>query len=314
MSEELPSEGQVDESPPQPPPEPPTVLLRATRNPRRIDGWGLVLLAQGMHPLLRWVDGVFELRVQPEEAAFAQAELQAAEREEAEARRALQVDARVVEPEGSRWAPVAGALVALSLLAFFGVTGPRAAEVEWFATGASEAARVVHGEWWRTITALTLHADIGHVLSNVAIAAVVVSAVMWLAGMGWGGLLVLLSGAFGNGLNALVHRQHHSSVGFSTAVFGAVGILGGLAFVRASRQRHRTRPAWTALAGAMGFLALMGASERSDVLAHLFGGTAGVVLGLVVGWRRWRPGAVGQWLAAVIAMSAVLGAWWRALC
>ena len=49
----------------------------------------------------------------------------------------------------------------LELLAFFAVTGPRAAGADWFAAGASDAERVLHGEWWRTITALTLHADGG---------------------------------------------------------------------------------------------------------------------------------------------------------
>src|SRR5438132_399884 len=80
-----------------------------------------------------------------------------------------------------------------------------------------------------------------------------------LLGPGLGTWLVLLAGAGGNALNAWVHVAHHTSIGASTAVFGALGILGGLQF---GRLRGRRR-AWLALAATLALLALVGSDERT---------------------------------------------------
>ena len=81
------------------------------------------------------------------------------------------------------------------------------------ARGASDATRVLEGEAYRTITALTLHADSAHVLSNVGFGTLVVGAVMRSTGVGVGSLLLVGAGALGNYVNAVVHASHHSSVG-----------------------------------------------------------------------------------------------------
>ena len=59
-----------------------------------------------------------------------------------------------------------------------------------------------------------------------------------------------LAGALGNAVNAWGYSIHHNSIGFSTAVFGAIGILGGLTYVSAVRGTTR-RPAGTAIAGTL---------------------------------------------------------------
>ena len=209
-------------------------------------------------------------------------------------------------------------MFALLLLGFYIVTGPVAERAVWFGAGASDAVRVLHGEWWRTITALTLHADSNHVLANVALGAVVITAVMRRTGVGFGAALVVLAGTFGNLINAWAYGIHHSSIGFSTGVFGAVGILGGLTYVSAMRGHlpswRRGRPAWTALAGALALLAMLGASERSDLLAHLFGTCAGIVVGLLVGFSRAVPRHRGaQLVIGISTLGVVVGAWVLAL-
>jgi membrane associated rhomboid family serine protease len=156
------------------------------------------------------------------------------------------------------------------------------------------------------VTALTLHADAAHLLGNAVGCAVFVTAVLRLLGPGLGGWLVLLAGAGGNALNALVHGARHSSIGFSTAVFGAIGILGGLQFGRKRGQRR----AWLAIAGALGLLAMLGTSERTDILAHLFGLLVGLVLGLAAGVAVPRPpGAAAQWTLAAGAVAVLAGSW-----
>jgi membrane associated rhomboid family serine protease len=292
---------------------PSTVRLRATRQPSRFDDWALVLVARGLHPLLRWVDGIFELHVEEEEAVPARRELAEADREEAELRRAAARDVLRDEAPVDANAALGGLVVALALMVFYAVTGPRRDDAVWFARGSADAASMLAGEWWRSVTALTLHADTGHVLSNIGIGTVMVAAVMRSTGVGFGALLVLLSGVGGNLLNAGLHRTGHSSVGFSTAVFGAVGLLGALSFVQLRHRARRTRPAWTALVGGAALLALLGASERSDVLAHLFGGLSGVVLGLVAGRLRPRLSPLGQGVGIVLTATLVIGAWRAAL-
>lgn len=290
--------------------------LRTTPQRRRLDAWALALTSRGLTPLVTWSDGAFELHVASDAAAAARAELDALDEEERESERAVR-DARGRErPPATKHAAAGALLVSLLLLAFFAVTGPRSQGAPWFTAGAADAERVLHGEWWRTITALTLHADSAHVASNVGIGTLVVGAVMRSEGVGWGAALVLASGAAGNMVNAWAHQTHHRSVGFSTAVFAAIGILGGLAYMHGRRHVRRTRPAWTALAGTLALLALLGMSDKGnvDVLAHLFGATAGLLLGLFVGAWDWRPtSAAGQWLSGLGVTAVVYGAWVAAL-
>ena len=292
------------------------VPVRVTHSPQQLDAWALTLSSRGIASRALKADGTFELYVAAHDFESALAELNAIDREERDARSAAAADAAVVRPPLSKNATLGAVAVALLLLAFFAITGPRADGALWFTAGASDAERVLQGEWWRTVTALTLHADSAHVISNVGIGTLVIAAVMRSEGVGFGSALVLASGTAGNLVNAWVHETLHRSVGFSTAVFGAIGILGGLAFVDARRHIKPRRPAWTALAGTLALLALLGMSDKGnvDVLAHVFGAGAGLGLGLLSGWLQARPhSSSGQWCAGTGALAAVLTSWWIAL-
>ncbi|HEX6240217.1 MAG TPA: rhomboid family intramembrane serine protease, partial [Polyangiales bacterium] len=269
---------------------------------------------RGIHAVTAWNHGAFELYVPEHEQTRARAELRAADAEERETQRALRDELARRRRPATRHAFAGGLIVAALLSGFFALTGPRASGAAWFHAGASDAERVLHGEWWRAVTALTLHADGAHVASNIGIGALVVGAVMRSEGVGWGASLVLGAGTLGNLINAWAHQSLHSSVGFSTAVFGAIGLLGGLGYAHGRGRKHAARPAWTALAGSLALLAALGSSERSDLFAHLFGGLAGVGFGLTFGLAGWRPtSAAGQWLAGLGAAAAVVAAWFTAL-
>ncbi|MDB5098128.1 MAG: Rhomboid family protein [Cyanobacteria bacterium RYN_339] len=296
-----------------PPEQAPTVLLAATPDRRRVEGWLLVLLSLGMHPLITRVQGGFALYVRGNEAAKARAELEATEAEEAEARRDRVADTALDEEPATRHAVAGAVALAVALMAFYAVTGPNRAGAVWFSAGASDADRVLHGEWWRAITALTLHADLAHVVSNAGIGVIVVAAVMRAIGVGWGAALVVAAGVAGNIATAWMYQGHHLSVGFSTAVFGAIGILGGLATMRTRRRELGPRATWTGLGAALALLGVLGTSAETDVLAHLLGGVAGVALGLVAGWSQWRPRSwAGQTLTGLAVLVVLVGAWWVA--
>jgi rhomboid protease GluP len=205
-----------------------------------------------------------------------------------------------------------GPLVATALVGFFAWTGPRAPGSLWFERGSASAERILAGEVWRTVTALTLHADLAHLLGNAIAGLVLVTAVAWWVGPGAGAWLVLLSGTAGNALTALVRGAPHDSVGASTAVFGALGVLAARQFV--ARRARPGGKAWAVIAASVVLLAMLGVGPRSDTLAHASGCLAGGGLGLGTALARRRPlRGLLQWGLLLAAALAVVGCWQIAL-
>lgn len=152
--------------------------------------------------------------------------------------------------------------------------------------GALDAAMVARGEWWRTMTALFLHADLGHVLSNGIAGIFVFSAVTTTFGIRRGWLLVGAAATMANLLLAgLAAPTAYVSLGASTAIFAGLGGLSG----RATRFSLQTplSARWKSVLAPVGagatLLALFGAGGlRVDVGAHLCGFVAGVALGFAL--------------------------------
>jgi membrane associated rhomboid family serine protease len=169
----------------------------------------------------------------------------------------------------------------------------------------------VDGEWWRAVTALTLHADAGHVLGNVLAATLFAGALGRRYGASVAIAALVAAGTLGNLANAFLHRAGHDSVGASTAVFGAVGLLAADALVQRRVPRGgRLAP----LAAGLGIFAMLGTSERADLWAHFFGLAAGVALGVPLARALpRRPAARWQALSGAAAVALVAGAWWLAL-
>ena len=169
---------------------------------------------------------------------------------------------------------------------------------------------MVAGEWWRAITALTLHADAPHLVGNAVVSVVLISAVCWHLGPGVGLWLLLLAGAGGNAVTAAIHGGEHVSVGASTATFGALGILAALRII-GGRAGASGRKSWVVVAGqAWLSLALLGSGRRPisspTLFSFLLGGGLGLIAALSI---RWIPPAPVQWLLVAAAGAAVVGAW-----
>jgi rhomboid protease GluP len=287
------------------------VIIRVAADPHRADGWSFVLEALGIpHRVLDTAMGraivVDSLVAQKASAALVESDREAAEAAVQEA------------PAPDSGPSTVGVALAVGLVCFFLVTGPRGA-THWFGAGSAIAELIVRGEWWRAVTALTLHADLGHVAGNGAALIIFVSALGRWLGRGVALALVLWSGFAGNLLNAYIHGAHHNSIGASTAAFGALGILGGLQFVRRYRftaRMDRRRRAMTAIAACLGMFAMIGVGERAeiDVLAHVAGLGAGLATGTVAGLLLRRPvRPLLQWLLVAASAAVVAGCWWRAL-
>jgi membrane associated rhomboid family serine protease len=189
--------------------------------------------------------------------------------------------------------------------------------VHWKALGNAHAGKILDGQWWRAVTALTLHADWQHLLGNLLIGGLFISRLCRDLRSGPAWLLLLAAGTFGNLFNAWVQNPMHRAVGASTAIFGAVGILAAISMVR---YRHNLRPRrrWPLpVAAALGLLAMLGAGgENTDLGAHLFGFLFGLPLGFAaeLAVERWgRPGWKWSLIQSACAVAIVVGAWSLAL-
>jgi rhomboid protease GluP len=185
------------------------------------------------------------------------------------------------------------------------------------------------GEWWRCFTALTLHGDSEHLLSNLSFAFVVFAFAYGRFGVGFGLLGTVFGGALGNALNSFVRfSEAHRSLGSSTALFAALGLLSGAELIARLQQKGRARwPLMVPIGVAIAFLGLFGGAGgvkpdgtpipivRVDLGAHLFGLAAGVFAGALL----YRFGATvqanprAQFIAGAVCFFVLPLAWWMAV-
>ncbi len=284
------------------------IPLRVTSDHDLAEEWELALLAQGLSPSLSRTRDGFILTVPEEEVQKALVGLSAYERENP--RELCERDEPADPPN-----LVVGASIAGIVLLFFFINVTWHLTARWYERGSADADRILVGELWRTVTALSLHANLAHALSNAIGITIFLGALSAILGPGLSSALVLLAGAGGNLANALIHGSAHVSIGASTSVFGAVGMLGGLGLARRGRRKVSTRRAWVPVAAALALLAMLGTGgERVDVLAHLFGFLFGGVLGVLFAFITPRPpGLRIQWACGGMAAGVLIYCWTLAL-
>lgn len=271
--------------------------------------WQAVLESQRIPYRLRGAAGSWRLEVLGGNYFRARRELVAYERERA----FFAAAGRQPRPTPLRISRPALATSAL-LLGWYAWTGPFDPEWPWCRAGELSTAAVKGGEWWRTITALTLHADAPHVLGNAAFLALFVGPTAWMIGPGAALLLTLLGGACGNALSAgLRTGAGYHAVGASTAVFAALGLVTALRML--DRRYRQTLPrAWVPLLAAIALLGLTGTAPGSDLAGHAFGFIAGLGMGLPgIVLRRWRKRRWLQVGLGLVAAGLMVFAWMTAL-
>ncbi len=213
---------------------------------------------------------------------------------------------------------------------WFGILPPET----WIARGGLDAARVWSGhEWCRVVTALTLHADSAHIFGNVAFGSVILAMLCRRIGTGLGWFAAVAAGALGNAAMLLVRADQYVSIGFSTAIFGAMGTLCTVAVMSSERQGWRRLV--IPIAAGLAWLGFLGGGSESayetrekpeflmpvpdthtDIGAHGMGFMAGLALGALIGAycaRRGPPGAKTGALWGIVALAAVIVCWGFAL-
>jgi len=175
-------------------------------------------------------------------------------------------------------------------------------------SGVMHGTDVSHGEWWRLVTATMLHADWGHLASNLAIGFVLLGLVMGRWGTATGMLAALVAGVAGNLGNWLV-RSEQMGLGASGVVMGCVGLLA----VQPPRAGQPQQRIWAGLFAGVGGAAmlfmLLGLDPRADVLAHAGGFVCGLLLAMLlrtfsVLYHHRRCNLIGTILLAGLVLAA----------
>jgi len=238
--------------------------------------WALVLDAIGIPYLIR--DG--QLRVSSYSAERAYENILAYERENAVDRQEIHL--KEVPLPWSENFLVLGALLLFFSFVHSGTDIFAIREIQWTQSGAGDSAGIVSGQWWLGITSLTLHADPAHVMGNVLFGAPFVVLVCSRLGFGLGWASVIFSGWMGNMINAYVRGPGFVSIGFSTAVFAAAGIM-----VTIFQRKRKIKNFLDAVVMALALLALLGAGgENTDLGAHFWGLLSGIGVGAIL---RFQP-------------------------
>ncbi len=148
--------------------------------------------------------------------------------------------------------------------------------------GVLSVKKVWQNEWYRLITALTLHADFLHILSNALFGGLIIYFVLKKIGKGTGWFFVLISGIAGNLISVLVQHETYVALGSSTACFGALGLLTGERIFNSGRTNLIIKnTAFLPFASSLAFLGLFGTSAGSDITAHFSGYLCGLLIGSI---------------------------------
>ena len=179
---------------------------------------------------------------------------------------------------------------------------------DWFAQGRIDGVFVRAGEWWRAITALTMHADLRHLVGNIVFGAFFGLLAGRLLGSGIAWLAVVLAATSGNLLNTLLLESAHRSIGASTAVFAALGLTAGFVWQAKLMSQERWSYRIAPVVGGLALLMYTGTGdENTDIGAHLMGFVCGFAGGMLLTRVRerladphWQRVAAGATLATLV--------------
>ena len=289
---------------------PALVEVFRSRRRRACEERALVLTALGIVSFISTVPSSFVLEVEEPDLARARAQLEAYE---AENRPAV---ARTAAPVLHRHAWLGCAAYAAYLLLVARAISGGSVRLDAFDTGELDAARVQSGQWWRAWTALTLHLDAAHLAANLG-------AGVWFGylagryiGTGAAWFLIVAGGGLANLTEGLLGPATHRSVGASTAVFTALGLMAAYSWRERLHLRQRWPSRWAPLVAGLILLGWLGSGgEGTDLVAHVLGFSVGAVLGVVAALRTARQllERVPGWIAGLAALVLMTLAWGLAL-
>ena len=138
---------------------------------------------------------------------------------------------------------------------------------------------ILQGEIYRAITALFLHSDARHLVGNMASMLIFGAPVITLSGFGVGPFMLLFAGTLGNLINAHLYKTAHLSIGASTAIMGAAGLLVTFQIMQKAKPIHfnNLMPIFAGIV----LIAMFSQGENTDIWAHVFGFFSGLGSGII---------------------------------
>lgn len=221
------------------------------------------------------------------------------------------------------WLGCLGYVLCLMGVAFMISAG--VVRLDAFDVGSLSAAGIRGGQLWRAWTALTLHLDGGHLSANLG-------AGVWFGylaarqmGVGSAWFLIVTGAALANLAEGLLAPIGYGSVGASTAVFTALGLMSAYSWRERYQLSQRWARRWGPLVAGLLMLGWTGAGGSSeegtpvvtnvDLYGHLGGFIMGILLGATAALPRWRSllDRIPQWAAGAAAAGSIVIAWTCAL-
>ena len=208
-----------------------------------------------------------------------------------------------------------GLSMAVLLLVFAWISGGAELASAWYRQGALVTAAVGFGpdfgghwggEWWRLVTAATLHADAAHATGNAVFFLVLGWAAAERIGNGMMVVVWLFTAVAGFAASLLL-SDATLTVGASGGLFGLLGLAAGHGLRTAVFQQDPRRYRLRVFGSAVMLLAFTAFSPRSNIWAHVGGFVAGMGVGLLL--PRRPMGSASQWGAALVAGLLMVWCW-----
>ncbi|MBR6451018.1 MAG: rhomboid family intramembrane serine protease [Fibrobacter sp.] len=268
---------------------------------KQIRDESLVLLSQSIsHRIERSEDGPFQIFVEPEKRRAAQFQIRLYHRENPPRNENPPLPLKfTLQP---LW--VLAVPVICTLLDFSGTV------TQMNSAGIADAGKIMRGEWWRTITAMTLHGDERHLAGNLVSGYLALSLLHYRIPLAKLVPFLAVASAVANFFVAFTVQTNFRSLGYSSFVFAVIGCLAVIEFRLMPRETHGMLRRFAPLCGAASLAVFLGLGENADILGHLYGFIAGLLCGFIPKKKtlRWgAPTAVTDifWAIAYYALFAI---------
>lgn len=278
------------------------------------DERAFVLAAVGIASAIGF-DGVkFSLGVDPANAPAARVQLQSYESESKAGHGPAVSPVPAPRVHRGAWIGAMAYVVVLVAVAFAVASGLWPFDA--FERGELNAAQVQSGQWWRAWTALTLHWDASHLVANLGAGIWFGTLAARQLGVGSAWFLIVTGAAAANLFDAQFGPSTYRSVGASTAVFTALGLMAAHSWRARFHLPQRWAARWAPLVAGVVLLGWFGsAGEGTDLVAHALGFAVGGLLGILAAVRSVDRllNRVPQWLTGLAAVGSLAMAWVCAL-